>query len=134
MHISNFDDLVLAARQQAQPQQLLFVFAAAELPDDATPAQRAGFEQGIGGALVPLMCVDKAPNDMSDFVAMKRESAQFVMRWQVLFASSLSGVSHQAPSDEKIKSALDRMVEAIKLGAFANMIAFDDAGQAISLE
>lgn len=134
MNISSFDDLVLAARQQAQPQQLLFVFAAAELPDDATPAQRAGFEQGIGGALVPVMCVDKASEDLTDFVAMKGESAQFVARWQVLFASSLSGKGQQAPADEKIKAALDRMVEAIKLGAFANMIAFDDAGQAIALE
>jgi hypothetical protein len=134
MNISSFDDLLLAARQQPQQQQLLFVFAAAELPDDASPAQRAGFEQGVGGALVPVMCVDKVPDDIIDFAAMKRESTQFVTRWQVLFASSLSGTSHQALADEKIKSALDRMVEAIKRGAFANMIAFDDAGQAISLE
>jgi hypothetical protein len=134
MNISSFDDLLLAARQQFQQQQLLFVFAAAELPDDATPAQRAGFEQGVGGALVPVMCVDKTPDDIRNFAALRHESTQFVARWQVLFASSLSGANHQAPADETIKSALDRMVEAIKRGAFANMIAFDDAGQAISLE
>ena len=38
---------------------LLFVFAGAELPDDATPEQRQRFAEGAGGALVPLMCVDK---------------------------------------------------------------------------
>lgn len=134
MHISSFDDLLLAARQQSQQQQLLFVFAAAELPDDATPAQRAGFEQGVGGALVPVMCVDKTPDDIRDFAALKHESTQFVTPWQVLFASSLSGTSHQAPAADNIKSALDRMVESIKRGAFAHMIAFDDAGRAISLE
>ena len=134
MAISCFDDLLLAARQQTQPQQLLFVFAVAELPDDASPAQRAGFAQGVGGALVPVMCVDKTPDEIMDFAAMKRESIQFVPCWQVLFASSLSGTHHRAPADETIKSALERMVEAIKRGAFANMIAFDDAGRTIRLE
>ncbi|MDR3370843.1 ribonucleotide reductase subunit alpha [Rhodoferax sp.] len=134
MNISSFDDLVLAARQQTQPQQLLFVFATAELPDDATPEQRAGFEQGVGGALVPATCVDKTLDDISDFSAIKREASQFVKNWCVLFASSLSGADTLPPAQEKIQSALDRMVEAIKLGAFANMIAFDDAGQAIALE
>ena len=59
MTISSFDDLLLQARQQAEPQRLLFVFSGAELPDDATAQQRARFEAGAGGALTPLMCVDK---------------------------------------------------------------------------
>lgn len=50
MDISSFDDLLHAARAQPEPQRLLFVFAAAELPDDATPAQRARFAAGQGGA------------------------------------------------------------------------------------
>ncbi len=54
MDISSFDDLLHAARLQPEPQRLLFVFVGVELPDDATPAQRARFEQGQGGALVPL--------------------------------------------------------------------------------
>ncbi len=134
MNISSFDDLVLAARQQSQPQQMLFVFATAELPDDATPERRAEFDQGVGGALVPAMCVDKAIDEISDFPAIKREACQFAMNWRVLFASSLSGTGNQPPADEKIKSALDRMVESIKLGSFVNMIVFNDAGQAITLD
>ena len=51
VEISNFDDLLRAARAQPQPQRLLFVFAGAELPDDSTPEQRAAFESGEGGAL-----------------------------------------------------------------------------------
>jgi hypothetical protein len=44
MDISTFDDLLAAARTQPLPQRLLMVFAAVELPDDATPAERAAFE------------------------------------------------------------------------------------------
>ena len=51
MEISSFDDLLQAACRQPQPQRLLFVFAGAELPDDATPAQQADFAAGHGGAL-----------------------------------------------------------------------------------
>ena len=35
MYISSFDDLLQAARLQPEPQRLLFVFAAVELPADA---------------------------------------------------------------------------------------------------
>ncbi|MDO9479321.1 MAG: ribonucleotide reductase subunit alpha, partial [Hydrogenophaga sp.] len=58
MNIATFDDLLSAARAQPLPQRLLLVFAGIELPDDATPTERAGFERGEGGALVPQMCVD----------------------------------------------------------------------------
>ena len=46
MTISSFDDLLRSARDQSEPQRLLFVFTAAGMPDDATPAQRARFEAG----------------------------------------------------------------------------------------
>ncbi|MGE4477305.1 MAG: ribonucleotide reductase subunit alpha, partial [Stutzerimonas sp.] len=36
----SFDHLLHAARQQTEPQRLLFVFAVAELPDDASAAER----------------------------------------------------------------------------------------------
>jgi len=57
MNISSFDDLLRAAREQPEPQRLLFVFANAVLPEDSTPEQRARFEAGESGALAPLMSV-----------------------------------------------------------------------------
>ena len=44
MNIASFDDLLVAARQQPEPQRLLFVFAGVDLPYDATEAQRAAEE------------------------------------------------------------------------------------------
>ncbi|HQS32831.1 MAG TPA: ribonucleotide reductase subunit alpha, partial [Polaromonas sp.] len=77
MNISSFDDLLQAARAQPEPQRLLFVFAGVELPDDATPEQRQRFAAGQGGALVPLMCVDKRPDELASFGALMQESSQF---------------------------------------------------------
>ena len=75
--INSFDDLLRAARSHRERQRLLFVFAGTELPDEATPEQRERFAQGEGGVLVPLMCVDKLPEELESFDAMVRESQQF---------------------------------------------------------
>ena len=134
MTISSFDDLLLAACEQPQGQRLLLVFASADLPGDATPEQRAGFEQGAGGALVPAMCVDKTPDEIGNFERLTEEARQFAAPWRVLFASSLSGTGDAPPTSKAAEPALQRMVDAIKQGAFANMIAFDTQGDAITLE
>lgn len=134
MTISNFDDLLQMARQQAQPQRLLMVFTCAELPDDCTPEQRRAFEAGGGGALVPAMCADKSPDELQSFAALKLESGQFQSQWHVVFVAALSGTNNTVPSSSAIEQTLDRMVESIKLGALDDMIAFDTSGSAIALE
>jgi hypothetical protein len=134
MTITNFDDLLQAARQQGQAQRLLMVFTSAELPDDCTPQQRQEFEAGHGGALVPAMYADKSPDDITSFAALKQESGQFQSRWDVVFVASLSGINDMAPSSSDIEQTLERMVESVKMGALDNMIAFDTSGSAIMLE
>lgn len=134
MTISSFDDLLLAACEQPQGQRLLLVFASADLPDDATPEQRAGFAQGAGGALVPAMCVDKTPDEIGNFERLQKEAEQFNTSWRVLFASSMSGASDAPPSSEAAEPILQGMVDAIKQGVFSNMIAFDTTGSAITLD
>ena len=64
---SHFDQLLKVAASQPDLQQLLFVFTAAELPADATKAQRERFLAGVGGTLAPLMCVDKVPSELTGF-------------------------------------------------------------------
>lgn len=133
MNISSFDDLLAAARTQPSAQRLLLVFATAGLPDDATAQQRADFDAGHGGTLLPAMCVDKTPQELTSFAAMSLEAAQFDVPWRMVFASSLSGSGQQPPSSDSAQPALERMVESIKLGAFAHMVAFDTQGIAVNL-
>ena len=133
MSLSTFDDLLQAARQQPEPQRLLFVFASAELPDDATPEQRAAFAGGRGGALVPLMCVDKTPDELPGFAALAAEAAQFGKPWAVVFVAGMSGQGGVAPSSAQADAPLKRMVDAIKAGTLGGYVPFDAQGRAVNL-
>lgn len=131
MDILSFDDLLQAARAQPEPQRLLFVFAGVELPEDSTTAQRERFEAGQGGALVPLMCVDKRPEELSSFAALVQESSQFGHNWGLVFAAALSGSVNRAPTTEDAEEPLQRMVESIKQGKTSAFIPFDPQGQPV---
>lgn len=133
MHISSFDDLLLAAGQQPEAQRLLFVLARAELPDDATPAQRAAFEAGEGGALVPAACVDRAGAELASFAAFQTEAEPFCPDWVIVFAASLPGRPGQPPSSDMAQAPLEQMVAAIKAGQIGAYLAFDRSGAAIRL-
>ena len=134
MNISTFDDLLCAARQQPEPQRLLFVFANAVLPDDSTAAQRAGFAVGQGGALMPVMSVDKTPEELETFAVLEAESRQFGADWAIVFAASLGGRGGRAPSSTEADHALQQMIESIKAGAIGSFIPFDRQGQPMLLE
>ena len=131
MNISHFDDLLRAARQQPEPQRLLFVFAGAVLPDDSTPQQRADFEAGEGGALAPLMAVDKTPDEMDTFAALVEEARQFGPDWAVVFVASLPGRAGRPPTSKEADQPLRRMIESIKSGSFDSFIPFDRQGQPV---
>jgi len=128
MEIANFDDLLRAARAQPEPQRLLLVFVAAELPADSTPEQRARFEAGEGGALVPLMSVDKDPDDLASFASLNEESRQFAGDWSMVFVAGLPGRNGRAPSSDEADRHLQRMVESVKAGSFGAYLPFDRQG------
>ena len=133
MNISNFDDLLRAAREQPEPQRLLFVFAHAVLPDDSTPEQRARFEAGEGGALAPLMSVDMAPEELGTFSALVEESRQFGHDWAIVFVASLPGRGGRAPTSEEAGQSLQLMIESIKSGSIGSFIPFDRRGEPVLL-
>jgi len=128
---SHFDQLLQAAAAQPEPQRLLFVFATAELPDDATPAQRERFSAGAGGALAPLMCVDKAPEEIGSFEALVAQSRLAGPPWQVMFAAGLSGSGGRPPTDAQAGQALEAMVERVRSGRIDGLLALDPAGEPV---
>ena len=133
MEIASFDDLLRAARAQAQPQRLLFVFAGAGLPADASAEQRAQFEAGAGGELTPLMCVDKTPDELASFADLAAESARAGPPWAIVFAAALSGRDGRAPTPRDAEAPLLRMVESIKGGRLDGMVPFDRHGAPVRL-
>lgn len=134
MNIEHFADLLQAARAQPLQQRLLFVFADAELPEDASAEQRAGFEAGQGGALVPSMCVDKGPDEVPSFDSLVQEATQFGLTWRLVFAGAMSGTAHSAPDPQQVETSLQAMVEAIKRGDVGRFLAFDRQGIPVALE
>ncbi len=126
---THFQQLLRAALAQTQPQRLLFVFAAAELPDDASPEQRRRFEAGQGGALAPLACVDKAPEELTDWEALVAESRRASPPWQVVFIAALGGQAGSAPDPAVIDSALETMVANVRQGRFRGYLALDAEGE-----
>lgn len=132
--IADFEDLLQAARMQSEPQRLLFVFAGAELPEGSTPEQQARFREGRGGALVPVMSVDKAPDELSDFAALVKESLQFGQDWSVVFVAVLSGRNGKPPGSAEADRSLERMIEAIKARAVAPFLPFDRQGRPLLLD
>lgn len=131
MDMSPFGQLLQAARAQPEPQRLLFVFAAADLPEDATPAQRARFAAGDGGSLTPMMCVDKQPDELAGFDALVAESREAGPPWQVVFAAGLAGQGGLPPSDQQVEQALQTMVERVRGGLVNGLLAMTPTGQAL---
>ncbi|MDP3612931.1 MAG: ribonucleotide reductase subunit alpha, partial [Rubrivivax sp.] len=98
MDIAHFDDLLRLARPQREPQVLLFVFASAGLPADASHSQRVQHDSGVGGELTPLMCVDKTPAALTDFETLCAEAEVAGPPWAIVFSAALSGRNGQPPT------------------------------------
>ena len=143
---SPFDQLLRSAAAQPEPQRLLFVFAAAALPDDATPAERGRFAAGSGGTLEPVICVDKGLDELLSFEALVAESQLLAQTgkageadddhkggaaWQVVFAAGLSGCDGQLPSTVQVERALQAMVERVRSGMIGAFLALDRSGEAL---
>ena len=134
MTITTFDDLLAAARSQPEPQRLLLVFAGAAPGSEPTPAQQSAFEQGQGGELTPLMCVDKGTDELTGFAALVEQSKLAGPPWAIVFAAALSGTAGAPPDSHAAEAPLQRMVDNIRSGVLGNMIAFDTAGNAVTLD
>ncbi len=106
----------------------------AELPEDSTPEQRQRFAAGVGGALVPLMCVDKAPDELTTFTALADESRASGPEWTIVFVACMAGEGGRAPTHDDAEAPLQCMVDAIKGGEHRSFIPFGRDGRPVLFE
>lgn len=133
MNISNYADLLKAAKQQTEPQRLLFVFTQPELPEGYTEAQNQNFQDGTGGVLTPQMCTDKALDELGDFSDLVKESRQMGQDWKIVFVASLPGHAGVMPTTEEAQEPLKTMIHSIQNGAISKYLAFDQDGDLIQI-
>ena len=133
MKIKTFADFLQAARAQDQPQRLLFVFTHAQLPDGASDQQRARFANGEGGALAPLMCVEKTVDEVPSFASLTAETASIPQPWTIVFAAALGRQNGAVPSSQDAMMPLQNMIDAIIAGDQRGMLPFDRDGDPVVL-
>ena len=134
MEITSFDDLLRMATGQDGLQRLLLVFCKAEMPEDATPQQKAEFEAGEGGALVPVASVDKFPEALGSFAALSAEAAGHGLQWDVLFVAAMDRAPDEGPEQvTAVDQTLEAMVAAVKAGQVGSLVPFDASGAVLAL-
>ncbi|TGO02238.1 ribonucleotide reductase subunit alpha [Candidatus Thiomargarita nelsonii] len=125
MNISNYDDLLAMARQQAEPQRMLFVFTKADLPEEHSEIEAQRFNEGQGGNLVPVVSVDKGLDELSNFPNLVEESRQIYKDWKVVFIAALAGKGGVMPSHGEVEHSLEIMIDSINQGKISQFLAFD---------
>jgi hypothetical protein len=134
MIISSYQDLLSAAKQQPQPQRLLFTFAKAELPHGSGEQEKKRFENQQGGALTAVMCVDKLPEELSDFEHLVAESKHTGKTWDIVFVTTMSGQAGTAPTSDEASRPLDMMIQSIKNGNIGQYLAFNQLGELVQFD
>ena len=132
INITGYESLLSAAKQQAEPQRLLFVFLRASLPKDHMGDEAANFHSGQGGALEPVMCVDKTPDELGSFSDLMAESERIEGDWQLVMVGSLPGKNGVVPSSEEADQPLKMMMEVVQTGGdLSQYITFDRKGEPV---
>lgn len=133
MQIDNYEDLIMAAMAQTEPQRLLFVFAKSELPEGYTAEQQQRFEQGEGGVLSPVLCVDKLPGEVMHFHELVSESQKTGIDWDVAFVGAMAGRDGFPPMPDDAEPALELMMNKINAGMIGEFLTFNRQGDMIGL-
>lgn len=131
--ITDFDSYIAAAHGQPEPQRLLFVFVKTVLPEDHDEGEAARFRAGQGGALLPVMYVDKAPREVAGFDALAQESRQMGEDWHIVLTAALAGRHGENPSEERVQEAFDSIIRTIHAGGdLSGLLAFDRDGEPLT--
>jgi len=130
--ITDFASLLTVAGQQDEPQRLLFVFLRVSLPPGSNTEQQDWYKAGEGGGLDPVMCVDKALDELSDFSALVTESERLGQDWQIMLVASLAGQNGSEPSPAQAEESLKMMVQTVQNGGdLSGFVAFKRNGDPV---
>ncbi|MAF83409.1 MAG: ribonucleotide reductase subunit alpha [Gammaproteobacteria bacterium] len=121
-----------AARQQPEPQRLLFVFLDAVLPAEHTPEEAFLFSQGQGGQLQPVINLTRGLDELTTFENLAAEVAQQEQDWQVMLIACVSGENGKTPTAEEVAGPLQVLEHTIRMGGdISAYTAFDRDGEQI---
>ena len=79
--MSKFQELLAMARYQAEPVKLLMLFTKSSI-ETASKEVNKGYIQ-------PVMCVDKLPEELSDFASLSKEADVINPDWDLIFITSI---------------------------------------------
>ncbi len=123
-----FSELLEMTSAQDEPQRLLLLFANAEAKN---PKKSKKHQQGT---ITPVMCVDKAPEEVSDFTSLVKEADGINKEWNFLFIASLSGENGNAPTTEEADPYLNKMTNDVEMGNISQYLVIDRDENRIELQ
>lgn len=126
-----------ACTRQAEPQRLLFVFVGAEKPGEITPNRRVKESEmndtRKGGALTPLMCLDKLASELGTFASLIETSVPAELSWDIVFVAGASEKPEIKVSRKETEQILKGMNQLIEEGNIGRFLAFNRKGEIIQL-
>lgn len=87
MKITNFSDLLIAAKGEKTPQRFLFLFAKAVSLKNALKANHSS------GTISPIMCVDKLPDEITTYNELLNEADGINKDWNFVLIGCLDATS-----------------------------------------
>ncbi len=129
MEITDYDSLLAVARMQLEPQHFLFVFLKKSLPEDHKGDEEFRFNAGLGGALTPVMTLNKPLNELSNFEDLVKESKQQNRQWDLVSVAVLPGRGSIMPSVKEALAQLEIMMKTVESGGdLSKYMTFDKSG------
>lgn len=107
--INDFDDLLTMAHAMEEPQRLLLLLA-------KTESRGGNGSETQTGTLTPVICVDKAPEELTDFRSLVAEADQVTRDWDLILVTSLSGTADNPPTSEQAEPHLNKMTNDVLSG------------------
>jgi hypothetical protein len=127
--ITNFTNLLETAKQQTEPQRLLFLFA--KTHEEPTP----NAEGQTRGTITATMCVNKLPEELSTFDAFVAEADAISQEWDFIFVAGLPGKDGKAPTSEEAEEYLNQMTSHLIHGEDIDQyMIFDRSNHLVSIQ